>query len=792
MDENTKVCPFCEESIKADAVKCRFCGEFLTEKNKNSIKISCPFCREDIDENITICPFCDSELKKDSSLKTENRTCQKSFAGKKNIIIEKFKNVSRRNLLITAGIFAVVFCGILIFSISGTKKKKEEQTEVVDYVEDIELAFGEVEDVDLPPGRPDYQLLEYTELGDLRAVKYLVLKLKANVNGAYYTDSGESALHVALRKNFNDIAKFLIRKGADVNYLAKGTSVFIYPLSRNDQKMMSLLLKHNAEKILGAVLFAVQENNADLLKYLLERGFDPNVWYKDTEDTALHLAVENNFSEGVRLLLRHKANVHEVNKKGESVLHKWLKSGDPEIFKMLRNAKISLDHADSNGNTPLMVLVSTTNIENEKAFPMIRMLVEAGASVTVRDKNGFPLLSKTNAPNVLEYLLSLNAPILKHQDDLRLLNLNYKRNNFSDKDLARIVEMLFRSGADPNSESRYRSEYDDILAFAVRNLYPETLKVLLKYGIKKRTGLYTILLSNQYFQRNPTKAKKYARFLDVLIECGMPVSANDFNTVNAKLPGLIVKLLESKCPLHEQVWFDVIDSSQAEELAPLLLKRKLNLNIKNNYKETPLLLSIRKNPKIAKLLINNGADINYYVTETPLEIAVRENNPEIIAMLLEHGAKANSLLLKEALNGKKYAIAKILLENGADPYENNAIFSLFNDQNLTDEECLSVARILAKHKTDFSLVCPNRFCWIKSSQSWFSGTMNFFDMAALCGYVKTIEFIKNKTSPKKDPSSLSLVRLCEDPEVKEFLLKNKIGGKSTTDDTLKSWVTEEK
>lgn len=84
---------------------------------------------------------------------------------------------------------------------------------------------------------------------------------------------------------------------------------------------------------------------------------------------------------------------------------------------------------------------------------------------------------------------------------------------------------------------------------------------------------------------------------------------------------------------------------------------------------TPLMYAISTNDDLVEFLIKNDADINWgNGRETALSIAINENRPEIVKMLLKHGAEVNEdagrLPLIIALRNTK--ILKVLLENGAD------------------------------------------------------------------------------------------------------------------------------
>jgi hypothetical protein len=83
-------------------------------------------------------------------------------------------------------------------------------------------------------------------------------------------------------------------------------------------------------------------------------------------------------------------------------------------------------------------------------------------------------------------------------------------------------------------------------------------------------------------------------------------------------------------------------------------------------------------PHLAKYLIKNGADVNEKITkeyggytdiparygETPVELAVRFDTPEIAEVLIDNGAEISNWYRMVAWHKKYYSIIKILIEKG--------------------------------------------------------------------------------------------------------------------------------
>lgn len=94
-----------------------------------------------------------------------------------------------------------------------------------------------------------------------------------------------------------------------------------------------------------------KRSDAQWTAFLLQKGADPNTRDRDG-NTALLLAAQQRWSEGVRLLLLARAQVNTPNRLGETALLRAVQNRDSNIAKQLLDAGANPDQNDNSGVSP--------------------------------------------------------------------------------------------------------------------------------------------------------------------------------------------------------------------------------------------------------------------------------------------------------------------------------------------------------------------------------------------------------------------------------------------------------
>jgi len=121
-----------------------------------------------------------------------------------------------------------------------------------------------------------------------------------------------------------------------------------------------------------ALLIATQSNNISVLRFLLEKQANPDLFDKSTGHTALIAAAQSGEDNMVRMLLEHKANPDHQDRQGETALMKAARVGATDVVRTLLAAKPDVNLTDYAGNTALWHARASRNAK------VIQMIEEAG------------------------------------------------------------------------------------------------------------------------------------------------------------------------------------------------------------------------------------------------------------------------------------------------------------------------------------------------------------------------------------------------------------------------------
>ncbi|MBT3234098.1 MAG: hypothetical protein HN356_14965 [Calditrichaeota bacterium] len=493
--------------------------------------------------------------------------------------------------------------------------------------------------------------------GCLRNVEFL-LRMDLKVDAL--DQDGNTPLIFACGGGFVEIVKILINAGADINFTSAPHTSTIGHLSlgavvmspvkaalRSENLDIAELLFRKGASIevqslpewgnanytgLSLLHFMALNNNLSSVKWLLQKGADPND-LNDVGQTAAFYGVENNNAKIIRELAKYEIDFNVADIQGKTVLHYAARQGSEEAMKEILKRDINPNIVCDLGWTPLVSLVSFNSedpndvyspVWQEKTRRMASALINAGASTDIKVE-GMPLLEyafdRCNQ-GLAEAILENGAdPVMLDEDNSTLLHRIQLRGG-----RGWMVSLLIRFGADPN---------------AVDN--------------KGDTPLMSVVSS-------PCYSSPDLSYITALVEAGVEI--------NFRNPDGLTAVTSAVYNSHERAAKCLLDHGALPDIADNRLCYALYTSvIKRDVPCTQVLLEGGANPNrsfptknnftylhhaasnswfdIVRLLLKHGADPNFEDDSgnTPLHHAVlsryQNEGKWCVEALLEAGAKTN-------------------------------------------------------------------------------------------------------------------------------------------------------
>ncbi len=263
-----------------------------------------------------------------------------------------------------------------------------------------------------------------------------LLKAGAEANAAL-TPSGDTALMMAARTGTPEAITVLLEAGANVNAKESwgGTTALMWAASEQHTAAVKLLLEHGAD-VNARSNFVAAANG---------RGFEgrtpavPKAEQKVEEFasgwlTPLMFAAREGDLESARLLVNAGANVNAIAGDGKDALGLAIFNGNYDFASFLIDSKSDVNHADTQGFTPLFWAVDRRNMETAPNFPwmitadplpLIKKLLDAGANPNALVNNTPRARMRAGSPRIVFATALMRAAFSADLELVKML-LSYK------------------------------------------------------------------------------------------------------------------------------------------------------------------------------------------------------------------------------------------------------------------------------------------------------------------------------------------------------------------------------
>lgn len=479
--------------------------------------------------------------------------------------------------------------------------------------------------------------------------------------------------------------------------------LIFFAASFNLQTVAYLLLKRR-----GECVAETDESEDTPLHYATREGHEQMTWmlvdfHADIEaknkrmSTPLEGAAANGHQSIVKFLLQEGADINERTGSSGTALHAAAVKGNPRLVKFLLDNGADIDAEGSNMGTALQ----------EAAYwgheQVVRLLIEKGADTSIRAGNwGFALQAATqasgsedNCERIVKMLLDEGADVNEQGGEYgNALQAAATGSNLS------LLRLLLAEGADINAEG---GKYWTALQAAAFTGSEDIVQSLLDSGaeVNIQGGCFGTAL-----QAAPPNQEK----VRMLLERGARVDlkSEQFGSVlqAAAYSGseeLVRLFLEKGANINQEggEYAHVLQAAIplcSEACILFLLDSGAKVNVHGGRYGSALRAAITWNREpIVRELLKRGADPNEVIPESSMSvlyIAATKGYVKIVEALLDHGAdinlKSGSLrtALHAAIRQNNKEVVNLLMDRGAIPdtlgeaYE-NAIQAADGDASIT-------------------------------------------------------------------------------------------------------------